>query len=106
MPGNDQDHLSGASDVVVAPNGDIYVDDGHGAGTNDRIVRFSKDGKFIAAWGKHGKGPGEFDVPHGIALDSTGRVFVGDRSNSRVQIFDPDGKFRHCCPAKSRLCFV
>jgi sugar lactone lactonase YvrE len=93
MPGNDQDHLSGASDVVVAPNGDIYVADGHGAGTNDRIVKFSKDGKFIKAWGKHGKGPGEFDVPHGIALDSTGRVFVGDRSNGRIQVFDADGKF-------------
>ena len=65
----------------------------HGPGSNARIVKFTADGKFISAWGKEGKGPGEFDVPHGIALDSQGRVFVADRSNSRIQIFDPDGKF-------------
>jgi hypothetical protein len=78
---------------VVAADGDIFIADGHGQKTNDRIVKFSKDGKFIKAWGKHGSAPGEFDVPHTIALDSAGRVFVGDRSNSRVQIFDADGKF-------------
>jgi sugar lactone lactonase YvrE len=93
MPGNGPDMLDGPSGVVVAPNGDIYVADGHGGATNDRIVKFSKDGKFITAWGKHGKGPGEFDTPHGIALDSAGRVFVADRANSRIQIFDPTGKF-------------
>ena len=78
---------------MVAPNGDIYVADGHGAGTNDRIVKFSKEGTFITAWGKHGKGPGEFDTLHGIALDSMGRVYVADRANNRIQIFEPDGKF-------------
>ena len=54
----------------------------------DRLVFYTRDGKFIKAWGKHGSAPGEFDVPHTIALDSAGRVFVGDRSNSRIQIFD------------------
>jgi hypothetical protein len=93
MPGDGQDTLDGPSDVVVAPNGDIFVADGHGGNTNDRIVKFSKDGKFIKAWGKHGKAQGELDTPHGIAIDSTGRVFVADRVNSRVQIFDADGKF-------------
>ncbi len=93
MPGNGRDFLSAVSAVVVAPNGDIYVADGHGAGTNDRIVKFSKDGKFIATWGKHGKAPGEFDTPHGIALDSAGRVYVADRANNRIQIFEPDGTF-------------
>src|SRR5712671_6113571 len=93
MPGDAEDTLDGPSDVVVAPNGDIYVADGHGGNTNDRIVKFSKDGKFIKAWGKHGKAQGEFDTPHGIALDSAGRVYVADRVNSRVQIFDADGKF-------------
>jgi len=93
MPGNDQDHLSAVSAVVVAPNGDIYVDDGHGTATNDRIVKFSKDGKFITAWAKHGKAAGETDTPHGIALDSAGRVYVADRANNRIQIFEPDGKF-------------
>ena len=85
--------LNSPSDVVVSPKGDIFVADGHGEKTNDRIMKISKDGKFIKAWGKHGSGPGEFDVPHTITLDSTGRVFVGDRSNSRIQIFDADGKF-------------
>src|SRR5215510_12670053 len=93
MPGNGPGYLSTGSAVVVAPDGDIYVADGHGAGTNDRIVKFSKDGIFITAWGKHGKGPGEFDTPHGIALDSMGRVYVADRANNRIQIFEPDGKF-------------
>jgi DNA-binding beta-propeller fold protein YncE len=93
MPGNGPDYLSAVSAVVVAPNGDIYVADGHGTGTNDRIVKFSKDGKFILEWGKHGKAAGEFDTPHGIALDSAGRVYVADRANNRIQIFDSDGKF-------------
>src|SRR5262249_37455545 len=93
MPGNGPGYLTTGSAVVVAPNGDIYVADGHGAGTNDRIVKYSKDGILITAWGKHGKGPGEFDTPHGIALDSTGRVYVADRANNGSRIFDPDGKF-------------
>jgi streptogramin lyase len=81
------------SAVVVAPNGDIFVADGHGADTNGRIVKFSRDGKFIKAWGKKGSGRGEFGGMHAIAMDSKGRVFVGDRGNSRIQIFDQDGKF-------------
>jgi DNA-binding beta-propeller fold protein YncE len=93
MPGNDEEHLSGATSVVVAPNGDIILTDGHGQGTNDRIMKFSKDGKFIAAWAKHGKGNAELDTPHGIALDSAGRIYVADRANNRIQIFEPDGKF-------------
>ncbi len=93
VAGDGPDSFNSPSDVVVAPNGDIFVADGHGEKTNDRIVKLSKDGKFIKAWGKHGSGPGEFDVPHTIALDSAGRIFVGDRSNSRIQIFDSDGKF-------------
>jgi DNA-binding beta-propeller fold protein YncE len=93
MPGNTPGFFDGPSGVVVAPSGDIYVADGHGGTTNDRIVKFAKDGKFITAWGKHGKAAGEFDTPHGIALDSAGRVYVADRANNRVQIFEPDGKF-------------
>jgi sugar lactone lactonase YvrE len=93
MPGNGPDMLNGPSAIVVAPNGDFYVADGHGGTTNDRIVKFSKDGKFIMAWGMHGKATGQFDTPHGIALDSAGRVYVGDRVNNRVQIFEGDGKF-------------
>jgi len=92
MPGDAPGFLSAVSAVVVAPNGDIYVADGHGTGTNDRIVQFSKDGRFIRAWGKHGKNGGEFDQPHGIALDSGGHVYVADRANNRIQKFDPGGK--------------
>ena len=85
------------SDVLVAPSGEIFVADGHGdfpvPKTNDRIVKFSKDGKFIKTWGHHGSGQGEFDVPHGLAMDSIGRLFVADRANNRIQIFDQDGRF-------------
>jgi streptogramin lyase len=94
VAGDGTDVFSGPSDVVVASNGDIFVADGHIAGTSiGRIVKFSKDGKFIKAWGKRGKGPGEFDTPHAMAMDSRGRIFVADRGNSRIQIFDQDGRF-------------
>jgi DNA-binding beta-propeller fold protein YncE len=95
VAGNAPDMLDTPSDVITARNGDIYIADGHGvmAGhtTNDRIVKLSKDGKFIKAWGQHGSEPGEFDVPHSLALDSAGRLYVADRSNSRIQVFDADG---------------
>jgi len=93
VAGDDETHFNAPSDVAVARNGDIFVADGHGDKTNARIVKFSADGKFVKAWGKEGKGPGEFDVPHGLAFDSAGRLFVADRANSRLQIFDQDGKF-------------
>lgn len=85
--------FNGPSDVLIAPNGDIFVADGHGAETNARIVKLSRDGKFIKAWGKQGSAPGEFGAPHGLAMDSAGRLFVADRPNSRIQMFDQDGKF-------------
>jgi sugar lactone lactonase YvrE len=93
QPGNGRGFLSMPTDVAIAPNGDIYVTDGHGGASNDRIMKYSKDGNFIATWGKRGKGQGEFDGLHAIALDSAGRVYVGDRVNGRVQVFEGDGKF-------------
>ena len=78
-------------DVLVAPDGSIFVADGHGAGGNNRIVKFSSDGTFIKEWGQTGGEDGEFRDPHALAMDSEGRLFVGDRSNKRVQIFDQDG---------------
>jgi sugar lactone lactonase YvrE len=93
VTGTGPDTFNGPSDVVIGNNGDIFVADGHGENTNARIVKFSKDGKFIKAWGRKGSGPGEFDTPHSIVLDSRGRLFVADRGNSRIQIFDQDGKF-------------
>jgi len=93
VAGNGPDTFNRPSDVVTAPNGDIFVADGHGGDSNARIVKFSKDGRFIKAWGKKGTHQGEFDTPHAIAIDSQGRLFVGDRGNNRIQIFDQDGKF-------------
>src|SRR5437762_4721052 len=86
------DYFYQPNDVLVAPNGVIFVSEGHGAG-NNRILKFSNDGKLIKSWGKLGTGPGEFDQPHSLAMDSRGRLFVGDRNNNRIQIFDQDGKF-------------
>jgi sugar lactone lactonase YvrE len=90
VAGNGPDTFDQPSGIAVAPNGDIFVTDGHGK--NDRVVKFSKDGRFIKTWGHHGPGPGEFDQPHDISIGgSQGHVFIADRSNSRVQIFDQDG---------------
>ena len=94
VAGEGNDVFSGPADVVVAGNGDIFVADGHVAGTAiGRIVKFSKSGTFIKAWGKRGNGPGEFDTAHAMAMDSRGRIFVADRGNNRIQIFDQDGRF-------------
>jgi DNA-binding beta-propeller fold protein YncE len=87
-------------DVITAPNGDIFVSDGH-SGQNPtappetvaRIVKFSRDGKYIKEWGRLGSAPGEFRTPHALAFDSRGRLFVADRGNHRIQIFDQEGKF-------------
>jgi DNA-binding beta-propeller fold protein YncE len=92
-PGNGPDEFNAPSAVLVAPNGDIFVADGHGGNTNARIVKFTSDGKFIKTWGKKGSAPGEIDIPHALAMDSRGRLFVGDRQNNRIQIFDQDGNF-------------
>jgi len=80
------------TDVLVAPNGEIFVTLGHGQGKSE-IVKFSKDGKILTRWGQKGTGPGEFDGPHALAMDSRGRLFVGDRNNNRIQIFDQQGKY-------------
>jgi DNA-binding beta-propeller fold protein YncE len=93
LAGNGPDEFNAPSAVLVAPDGDIFVADGHGGNTNARIVKFTKDGKLIKTWGKKGTGPGEFDTPHALAMDSRGRLFVGDRNNNRIQIFDQDGNF-------------
>ncbi|MEA3026236.1 MAG: hypothetical protein QOF91_1521, partial [Alphaproteobacteria bacterium] len=81
VAGITQDTFNAPSDIFVAPNGDIFVADGHGGDTNNRIVKFDKSGKYIKDWGKKGFGPGEFDTPHNLAMDSAGRLFVADRAN-------------------------
>jgi len=94
VTGEGPDEFNQPSDVAVAPSGDVFVADGHDENSNARIVKFSQDGRFIKTWGKRGTAPGEFDTPHGLAFDSRGRLFVADRGNNRIQIFDQEGKFR------------
>ena len=91
VPGKGPDTFNQPTDVAIAPNGDIFVTDGHGK--NDRVVKFSKDGHYIKEWGKTGSAPGEFNQPHALDFDPQGRIFVADRSNNRLQIFDQDGNF-------------
>ena len=79
------------SDVLVGPSGDIFVADGHGVRSNARIVKFTSDGTFVAAWGRHGSGPEELEGPHALAIDSRGRLFVADRTNNRIQILNESG---------------
>jgi DNA-binding beta-propeller fold protein YncE len=86
-----QDAFNGMADLAVAKSGDIFIADGEGP--NTRVVKFSRDGKFVKWWGGKGTDPGQFNVPHSIAIDSRGRVYVADRSNNRIQIFDQSGKF-------------
>jgi DNA-binding beta-propeller fold protein YncE len=93
VAGNGPGEFNAPSAVVTAPNGDIFVADGHGGDTNARVVKFSKDGKFIKTWGRKGNAPGEFDIPHAISIDARGRLFVGDRNNNRIQIFDQEGNY-------------
>jgi sugar lactone lactonase YvrE len=93
VAGTGPNQFNAPSDVITAPNGDIFVADGHGGDTNARISKFDKSGKFIKSWGQKGTATGEFQTPHGLAMDSAGRLFVADRENNRIQIFDQDGKF-------------
>jgi sugar lactone lactonase YvrE len=90
VQGNDKNHLNGPNGIAFLPNGDFYVTDGY---KNFRVVRFSKDGTYQSEWGKPGSGPGEFNLPHGIAIDEKGRLYVIDRSNMRIQVFDANGNY-------------
>jgi DNA-binding beta-propeller fold protein YncE len=111
VSGADEKHFNGPTGVVVADNGDIWITDGHGGpsvgpnkdnmytsrGGNNRLVRFSKDGKFIKQWGggigSEGSLPLQFNDPHDLAIDSEGRLYVADRGNQRVQVLDKEGNF-------------
>jgi DNA-binding beta-propeller fold protein YncE len=86
------DYFYQPNDVVTDSSGNIYVSEGHGAG-NNRIFKFDPAGKLIKTWGKLGSGPGEFDGPHALVIDSRGRLLVGDRNNNRIQVFDLDGNY-------------
>lgn len=81
------------NDVAIAPSGDIYVTQGHGGKGEYRVLRFDRHGNPLGRWGRRGSGPGEFDVPHSVAVDAAGLVYVADRGNRRVQIFDAEGNY-------------
>jgi hypothetical protein len=88
--GEAPDHFGGPADLAFLPNGDFYVADGY---VNSRVVKFDKNGRYLFQWGKAGEGPGEFRLPHSVAVDASGRVYIADRENKRIEVFDPDGKF-------------
>src|SRR5688572_21789993 len=90
VAGEDVNHFNMPTDVAVAPDGSFYVSDGY---RNSRVIKFSSEGDYLTSWGSYGPETGQFDVPHSIALDSQGRVYVADRGNARVQIFDETGQF-------------
>ena len=81
------------SDLAIGPNGDIYIADGHiNPESNRRIVHLTAEGEFIEAWGSKGHGPLQFECPHSLAVDSQGRIYVGDRTNNRLQVLSPEGE--------------
>jgi DNA-binding beta-propeller fold protein YncE len=88
--GSDARTFNKPTDIAFARNGDFYVSDGYG---NTRVVKFAADGRYLKAWGERGTGPGQFNTPHSIAVDSKGLVYVSDRENNRIQIFDANGEF-------------
>lgn len=90
VAGCDARHFGRPTDVAVLPDGSFYVSDGY---LNSRVARFSPTGELVSEWGRHGTRPGEFRLPHGIAVDRDGLVYVADRGNSRIQVFGPDGEF-------------
>lgn len=92
--GRGAEYFTQPNDVLVAPDGSIFVAEGHSSapGSTARVLKFSKDGKLIKTWGTFGHGPDDLDQPHALAMDSRGRLFVGDRGNNRIKIFDEDGK--------------
>jgi sugar lactone lactonase YvrE len=90
VAGRDSTHMNKPTDMAITPQGNVFVSDGYG---NSRIVHFDKNGKFVKDWGELGHKPGQFSIPHAIAVDSKGRLYVADRNNVRVQVFDQSGKF-------------
>ncbi len=99
VPGNDQGHFHDPASLAVMPDGSIYVADGY---TNSRVVKFDKDGKYVMSWGTKGTGPSQFSLVHSVAVDAN-RVYVADRNNDRIQIFDHSGKFLDQWPGTARV---
>ncbi|HWA98427.1 MAG TPA: peptidyl-alpha-hydroxyglycine alpha-amidating lyase family protein [Pirellulales bacterium] len=87
--GESETKLNKPTDMAIAANGDVFISDGYG---NNRVVHVDRNGKFVKSWGKLGTAPGDFNLPHAIAIDSKGRLYVADRNNVRIQVFDQSGK--------------
>jgi len=85
------DNFNRPTGVAWDAAGNIYVADGYG---NSRIAKFDKNGKYLKSWGSRGTAPGQFNIPHTLAIDAQGLVYVGDRGNNRIQVFDGDGAFK------------
>jgi peptidylamidoglycolate lyase len=90
VSGDDSLHFNKPTDIAIAKDGSFYVSDGY---ANSRVIKFAANGKYLFEWGKKGDEEGEFNIPHGITLDDAGNVYVADRENSRIQVFDSTGKF-------------
>ena len=120
IPGKPSPYMSGepfhrCTHTALSPRGDVYVSDGYG---NSRVHKYSPDGKLLKTWGQSGTGPGEFNIPHNLCCDPDGWVYVADRENHRVQVFDGNGKYetewhnlhRPCGmymePKKKPLCYI
>lgn len=91
VPGRDGGHFDQPTDVEIGRDGSIFVSDGYG---NSRVAKFSADGRFLKDWGEQTEGPGKMNLPHGIALDPKGNVYVADRSNRRIQVYDSEGAYQ------------
>lgn len=87
--GCDANHFDGPTDIVVLPEGDFFISDGYG---NRRVAHFDAQGRFVKQWGSEGTAPGQFALPHSIAADAQKRLYVADRNNARIQVFDTQGK--------------
>jgi peptidylamidoglycolate lyase len=90
VAGDDAYHFNQPTDIAFAANDDFYVSDGYG---NSRVAKYNAQGQFLMQWGSKGNGPGQFNLPHAVQLDSQGNVYVGDRENFRIQIFTPEGQY-------------
>jgi DNA-binding beta-propeller fold protein YncE len=85
-----KDAFNEPTGIAFTPNGDFYISDGY---VNSRVIKFNRDGEYLTHWGRKGTGDGEFNLVHDVTLDPAGRVYIADRTNQRVQIFDASGKF-------------
>ena len=110
QPGTGPGQLNEPCDVITAPNGDIFVSDGHSGqqpdpteGRTGRILKFDSEGNFIKEWGEIGFRPGQFRTPHGLEFDSQGRLYVADRGNHRIQVFDQEGELLEIYAQYSRV---